>query len=270
MLQKFKSAKIHANNHYINESGTQQFMQTDDFWDVVLNRHSTRKFKPDAVAPEDIQKMLEAARWAMSGANAQPWEFVVVDDALVKERIIASWPEARKETFVIEQTRQAELRHPNFHDLEVSPGFKDAAVFIIVLGDRRTYQATVQAANYLWGEGGTDATYLKNIGNATQILHLAAAALGLGTQWVSANRIWGEAIKQILVVPDVLDVHSLVAVGYPDSSPKTRYRRPLAQMVHHNHYEIEKYRSAEDVQKFLFDLRQSTKPAYNRYGEQDA
>ncbi|MCL2707033.1 MAG: nitroreductase family protein, partial [Dehalococcoidia bacterium] len=238
--------------------------------ELVHKRQSTRIFRPDVVAPGDIEKMLEAARWAMSGANAQPWEFVVVDDAEVKKHILTSWPEARKETYDIEQTRLPELRHPNFHNLEASPGFKDAHVFIIVLGDRRVYQATVLAANYLWGEGGTDSTYLKNIGNATHNLHLAAAALGLGTQWVSVNRIWGETLKQILGIPDIFDVHTLVAVGYPASPPRTGYRRPLKHMVHLNHYETEKYRSAEEIRQFIYELRQSTRASYARYDKQDS
>jgi len=245
-------------------------MQINDFLELVQERHSARKFEPSQIAQEDIRKILESARWAMSGANAQPWEFIVVDEAAVKERIVKSWPEARKETFDIEQTRLPELRHPNFYNLEISPGFKDAQVFIIVLGDRRTYQATVLGANYLWGEGGTDATYLKNIGNATLMLHLAAAALGLGAQWVSINRIWGETLKQLLGIPDILDVHTLVAIGKPASPQKEGQRRPLEEMVHHNHYEMDKYRSAEDIQQFLYDLRRATKASYDRYGAKDS
>ena len=225
-------------------------MQIDDFLELVHRRRSARKFKPDAIPAADIEKMIEAARWAMSGANAQPWEFVVVDDKAVRERIVGSWLEPRKEVYAIEQTRVPELRHPNFRDLEISPGFKDAPVFIIVLGDRRTYQATVLAANYLWGEGGTDATYLKNVGNATQNLHLAAAALGLGSQWVSVNRIWGQAIKEILGIPDMLDVHTLVAVGHPAYEPKPGIRRPLADILHRNAYDMRKYRSGEDIQHY--------------------
>ena len=240
-------------------------MQIDDFLELVHRRRSARKFKPDAIPASDIEKMIEAARWAMSGANAQPWEFVVVDDRAVRERIVDSWLEPRKEVFAIEQTRVPELRHPNFRNLEVSPGFKDAPVFIIVLGDRRTYQATVLAANYLWGEGGTDATYLKNVGNATQNLHLAAAALGLGSQWVSVSRIWGWAIKEILGIPEILDVHTLVAVGYPAYEPKPGVRRQLADILHWNAYNMTKYRDAEDIQRFLRDLRQATKAHYDRY-----
>jgi nicotinate-nucleotide--dimethylbenzimidazole phosphoribosyltransferase len=240
-------------------------MQIDDFLELVHTRRSARKFKPDAIPAADIDKMIEAARWAMSGANAQPWEFVVVDDKAMRERIVGSWLEPRKEVYAIEQTRVPELRHPNFRDLEISPGFRDAPVFIIVLGDRRTYQATVLAGNYLWGEGGTDATYLKNVGNATQNLHMAAAALGLGAQWVSVNRIWGQAIKEILGIPDMLDVHTLVAVGHPAYKPKPGIRRPLDAILHRNAYDMRKYRNAEDIQRWLRELRQNTAPSYDRY-----
>ena len=240
-------------------------MNIDDFIALVHSRHSVRHFKSDPISPELLDKVLEAGRWAMSGANAQPWEFVVVDDAIVKESLTESWVKARKETLVIEQARQAELRHPNFYNPAILPTFKDAPVFIVVLGDRRTYQATVLAAHYMLGEGGTDSTYLKNIGNATLMMHLAAAALRLGTQWVSISRICGESIKQILGIPAVLDVHTIVAVGYPASAPTPSQRRPLEQMVHHNHYEIDKYRTAEDIQLFLRELRQTTQGSYKHH-----
>jgi len=240
-------------------------MNIDDFLALIHSRRSVRRFKPDPIPLESQEKILEAGRWAMSGANAQPWEYVVVDDTAIKERIVAAWIEARKETFAIEQTRLAEWRHPNSFSLDTSPGFKDAPIYIVVLGDRRAYQATVLAAHYMWGEGGTDSTYLKNIGNTTMMMHLAASALGLGTQWISVSRLWGEDIKYILGIPDVLDVHTLIAVGYPYSPPKTGCRRPLTQIVHRNNYDMAKYRSGGDVIEYLRDLRQSTKSAYIRH-----
>jgi len=243
-------------------------MDIDAFLNLVQTRRSTRKFKPDApVAPDDIQKMLEAGRWAMSGANAQPWEYVVVDDTVIKERIVAAWIDVRSDSHIIENTRLPELCPPHFRGSEVVLGFKDAPVFIVVLGDRRTYQVTVLSANYICGEGGanTDSNYLKNMGNTTQNIHLAAAALGLGTQWVSTNRLWGEAIKQILGIPDILDVHTIVAVGYPALPPKYSQRRPLEEIVHHNHYAMDKYRSAEDIIHYVSQTRAFAKTEYDRW-----
>ena len=84
-----------------------------------------------------------------------------------------------------------------------------------MVGDRRTYQATVLGANFLVTEGAADAIYLKNMANATHNLHLAAAAAGLGSEWISVNRPWGQALKKILDIPEILEVQTLAAIGYP-------------------------------------------------------
>ena len=100
------------------------------------------------------------------------------------------------------------------------------------------------------------------IANATQNLHLAAAALGLGSQWVSVTRMWGSAIRRILEIPEVLEVHSIAAIGYPDYEPPAPYRRPLSELMHTEKYDRSKYRSAEDIFNYLIRLRQATTPAY--------
>ncbi len=46
---------------------------------VAKNRRSVRKYKPDeVVSMETVKDILEAARWAPSGSNTQPWEFVII------------------------------------------------------------------------------------------------------------------------------------------------------------------------------------------------
>jgi nitroreductase len=135
---------------------------------------------------------------------------------------------------------------------------------IMVLGDRRTYQATVLAAHFLNGEGGSDATYLKNMANATQLMHLAAAAQGLGSMWLSVARVWGQAIKKILDIPEILDLHTIVCVGYPAYTPKAPFRRKLADFVHYDGYDRGKYRSAAQIQEFLYQLRGHTEGAYRQ------
>ncbi len=240
-------------------------MDINSFLELVKSRRSVRRFKPDPVPDEAIANMLEAARWAMSGANAQPWEFVVVRDNDTRQKIVDSWLEPHREVYTIEQTRIPELRlRPLRDDFDTAPPWQDAPTLIMVLGDRRTYQATVLAAHFLAGEGGTDATYLKNMANATQLMHLAAAAQGLGSMWLSVARVWGQAIKQILDIPEMLDLHTIVAVGYPAYTPKAPYRRRLADIVHYDRYDRSKYRSAEQIQQFLYSLRGYTEGAYRQ------
>ena len=47
---------------------------------VIENRRSVRKYKPDPISDETIAKLVEAARWAPSTDNAQPWRFIIVRD----------------------------------------------------------------------------------------------------------------------------------------------------------------------------------------------
>ena len=48
--------------------------------EAIRSRRAIRRFKKEPVPPELIEKMLEAARWAPSSVNSQPWEFIVVTD----------------------------------------------------------------------------------------------------------------------------------------------------------------------------------------------
>ena len=65
----------------------------DVLLDLVKARHSVRKFKPDPIPADTIDKILEIARWAMSGANSQPWEFVVVTDPDTKKQLRDAYSE---------------------------------------------------------------------------------------------------------------------------------------------------------------------------------
>src|SRR5574340_1753547 len=58
-----------------------------EFFDVVKNRRSVRNFKKDALPEGAVEKILDAARFAMSGANGQPWEFVVVTKKETRDKI---------------------------------------------------------------------------------------------------------------------------------------------------------------------------------------
>ncbi|MFH1003165.1 MAG: nitroreductase family protein [Chloroflexota bacterium] len=237
-------------------------MNIDDFLGLAHQRRSIRKFKPDPVPDADIEKMLEAARWAMSGANAQPWEFIVIKNRDTIQKITELHRDARMETYYLELTRLPELRHPAHSKPPELSGFKDAPVVILVLGDRRTFQASVLASNYLAGEAGAGATYVQGLANATFSLCLAAAALGLGTQWVTVTRLFEIPLKRLLDVPDVMGIRTLVPVGYSAYQPKAAYRRELKEFVHYEKYDRSKYRTGKEITDFVARLRGHTKPNY--------
>jgi len=63
-------------------------MDYEEFLKLVKTRRSIRSFKPDSIPDEYVERIVEAARWAPSGANSQPWEFIVVKDKQIKDRIV--------------------------------------------------------------------------------------------------------------------------------------------------------------------------------------
>ena len=58
-----------------------------DILDVLISRKSIRRYKPDPVPDEMIDKILEAARWAPTGENYQTWRFIVIRDQEIKNKI---------------------------------------------------------------------------------------------------------------------------------------------------------------------------------------
>ena len=55
--------------------------------DVILDRRSVRKYKPEKVPKEVLKRILEAGRYAPSAANKQPWHFILVTDSMIKEKL---------------------------------------------------------------------------------------------------------------------------------------------------------------------------------------
>lgn len=239
-------------------------MQIDDFLQLVKKRRSIRNFKPDPIPDELINKILEAARWAMSGGNAQPWEFIVIKDLQTKKKIGELYEEYWRSIYTYETARTEDLRHQGFTTLPTAiPGFANAPVIIAVCADPRTLFSTVLIAYLCDGEGGPKATFLKSVANATFVLQLATAACGLSSQWVSTDRSWMGGLKEVLDVPDPLEVHTLVPIGYPAYKKPAPYRRKLKEILHYEKYDHSKYRTDEDILKFVRHLRQTSRPAYN-------
>ncbi|MFB0567327.1 MAG: nitroreductase family protein [Candidatus Bathyarchaeia archaeon] len=170
-----------------------------DVLEAIRSRRSVRKYKPEAVPDDLVEKILEAAVWAPSGSNIQPWNFIVIRDRKVLGMV-------RK----------------------ISPGyFGDAPLAILVCSDK-------ERAYKLGGELGRDYLSVADCAVAVQNMLLASYASGLGTCIVKSFS--STAIKHILEIPDRIEPELLVIVGYPDQSPKPPPRRPLEEITYLNKY----------------------------------
>lgn len=234
--------------------------------DLIRSRASVRKLKPDPIPDEKITQILEAGRWAMSGANGQPWDFIVVKDPKIKTELFRAYVEENNDfIYWMEQQREMKLRHPSFqmtHEALVQKqrtevGWSAAPVLIVIVGDGRRQWSTVQGAHTF----GRDQSHLTDgLANTSMLMHLAAASLGLGSQHVTIHI--QEPFKRILGVPDLLTFSLIMPIGYPAVPPKEGVRRPLKDMVHHDRFDMSKYLSNEQVLQYLYQLREKTVPVY--------
>jgi len=240
----------------------------DALIDVIKNRMSVRKLKPDPLPEGAIEKILEAGRWAMSGANGQPWEYIVVTDPDLKKALYTAYQEDLVDyNFWMEQMRVPELRHPAFprtgdpeeklRKRQDSPGWADAPALIIVLGDGRRQWATVMGGHTM---GRHQSHLTDGMANTCTLIHLAAAAMGLGTQWVTIHI--EDRFKRILNVPDVMLFYSIIPVGYPDVPPREGVRRPLSELIHYNRFDQNKYMSHRQIIDYIRELRRKTMSKY--------
>lgn len=235
-------------------------MDIENFLQLLRKRRSMRRFKPDPIPDEFIGKILEAARWAMSGANGQPWEFVVVKDKEARQKITDIATEQTKRIRPIELTRVEEIRQPQLaRPTQTDVGIKDAPVIIVVCGDPRAYQASALAAFVYSSEFDN---FHMSLANTTMIIHLAAAALGISSRWWTVLSPWEKDLKDLLRIPKEFRVYNIVPLGFPAYDPPPTYRRELSEMVHYERFDESKYRSDQDIWDFLVELRKKTKPAY--------
>jgi nitroreductase len=199
------------------------------------------------------EQIIEAARWAPSGTNSQPWEFVVVRDRETKERIAGFVKALAYPAHEVELTRPLDMRWASAARPDSDPAWKDAPVLIVVCGDPRTKRSYPLVTQLARGE----ATFESSLAAAFVYMALAATALGLGCQWVSAasNPIVMPLIMDALGVPDDLVVYDMMALGHPAAQPKPRIVRGREELIHRERYDMAKYRTCEQVMEFLRSLR---------------
>ena len=225
----------------------------DSLMEIVRNRITTRAFDPNYVVPDEHYSLiLEAARHAPSGANAQPWHFIAVTDGEIKQKIAAY--------FVGEQRRRAKLKMkfptPNYSGLASAPGF------VVVASDFRWVRAfpilrdDESDINRMYKENA-ERILLQSVAAATMSAHLAATALGYNVWWVTAigQELAQKELKPLLGIPDELSVLDIMCFGPPKEEPYKRWKKELGEIVSWNTFNQDNYMSTDEIDQWISDKR---------------
>ena len=219
--------------------------------EVMRTRMTNRAFAPHAVPREHFEMILEAARHAPSGANAQPWHFIVVNDAAMKERI--------GQFFVDEQLARAKLKMgfptPNYNGMKTAPGF------IVIAADFRFVKAFPVLNDGseldLLYQQNAERILLQSVAAATMSAHLAAAALGYAVWWITAigQENMQQRIKPMLGIPEELSIIDVMCFGPPQKASYKRWKKELPQIMNWERFNMDNFMSDEDIELWIKNTR---------------
>ena len=169
-----------------------------DVFEAIKERRSIRAYTDEKVSDKDVERLIDAARWAPSAGNIQPWEFVVVKEGETKRRLSDA---ALNQTFI-----------------------ETAPVVIVVCAD-------LNRSSMGYGSRGKNLYSLQDTAAATENIILAAQELGLATCWVGAFR--EEEVAKAVKAPRNLRPVAVVPVGHPAERPVAPPKRSVNENVHY-------------------------------------
>lgn len=220
--------------------------------EIILSRRTSRAFAPDYVVPgEHYNMILEAARHSPSGANSQPWHFIVVTDPAIKERL--------GDYFVGEARRRAKMKMkfptPNYSGMKTAPGL------IVIAADFRYINAFPvlndgSDLDKLYKENA-ERILLQSVAAATMAAHLAAAALGYAVWWVTAigQENAQRDLKPILGVPEDISVIDVMCFGPPLQPPYKRWKKEIEEIRHRGQFDPAKCPTQEEIDEWIRTTR---------------
>jgi nitroreductase len=200
-----------------------------DFYEAVRRRRMVRSFTDEPVAPEIVERILDAARRGPSAGYSQGVEFVVVTDEATRHAIAAPGEEVLKKS-----------GHKNF--------VAQAPVHIAICCNPEMYKSRYREPDKMRVVAGVSEEavwrvpyWYTDAGCAMMLILLAAVNEGVAAAFVGGA---GGRVREILRMPSDYVCVGLALLGheapdarrYGDISADARPRRPLAEVVHHERW----------------------------------
>lgn len=208
------STKTQDNNFIVDESAKHEFSPEKKLglYEAIYKRRDMRHFISKPIDPDKLGRVLDAAHHAGSVGYMQPWNFLVITDTTVKNKIAMNFKNANEKAAQKFSGEQQKL----YNSLKLE-GIRDAPVNICVTCDRTRFGPNVLGRNTVFE------TDLFSTCCAVQNLWLAARAEGLAVGWVSI--LSNEQLKQDLDIPDHIQPVAYLCVGHTESF----YSKPMLE-----------------------------------------
>ncbi|MBI4971927.1 MAG: 5,6-dimethylbenzimidazole synthase [Candidatus Omnitrophica bacterium] len=176
--------------------------ERDAIYKVIFSRRDVREgFLPKPIPEDVLTRILEAAHHAGSVGFMQPWNFIVIDNVLIKQRVKSIFLEENKQA---SQNYDGE-RKKLYESLKLE-GILEAPINVAITCEHK------RGGNHVLGRNTIPETDLFSTCCAIQNLWLAARSEGIGAGWVSI--IDPEKVKKRLGIPDSVSLVAYLCLGY--------------------------------------------------------
>ncbi|MCL2216784.1 MAG: nitroreductase family protein [Defluviitaleaceae bacterium] len=200
-----------------------------EVYEAIYGRRSIRKYQDTKVEKETLMKLAQAAIAAPNGSNIQPWDFVFVTDSERIARLCEILENVHIEYFG--KAGRKILEGERFEKaVSMYARMANVPAFVLVCKNIRN-----EHLNEAYGQW-TTAWAHHSIAAAMENLILAAVAEGLGTCWLGTPSWQGDKIKELLGIPENVEIVAMSPIGVPDESPKARPRIPVEEVTHFNRW----------------------------------
>jgi nitroreductase len=206
-----------------------------DLYGAMSTQRTVRRLRPDPIPEDVLERVLQAACWAPSGGNQQPWRVVVVTDPSRKQALQELYaPEWRRysEGFLarmegLPEERVAPWRRVAAAGDHLADHLGEAPAVLVFCADPGQMAITDLGRDHPSVVGGG------SVYPAVQNLLLACVAEGLGCALTTLHCLREDEVRQLLGIPDGWAVPAMVPIGYPvggGHGPITR--RPPSALAH--------------------------------------
>lgn len=195
--------------------------------EAIVNRRSIRKFKSDSVPDKQVTALIEAARLAPSGCNAQPWRFKIVKDLKTRRKLAEA---AHKQSFIAQApvvivccadvSGYIEGSSSGIQDLGKIGAVEDRIVNIICANLNETRKMDINEIG---------PRIAVNVAIAVEHMVLRALDFNLGTCWIRA--LEEDKVKEIFNWDENIYVVALLPLGYPAEEPAPRNRLEIEDLL---------------------------------------
>jgi coenzyme F420-0:L-glutamate ligase/coenzyme F420-1:gamma-L-glutamate ligase len=188
--------------------------------EVIKKRRSIRKYSSRPISTEVLNEILEAARWAPSAHNAQPWRLIALIDRSLKHELAEAMANAWEADMIKDGAPSEASENQRKASME---RFTRAPVLILAC---LTMSNMISYADESRQKSEHDLA-VQSLGAAIQNMLLVAHSKTVGACWFCAPIFCKETVRQVLKIPEDAEPQALIALGYPAEKPRAPYRKPL-------------------------------------------